>query len=196
MISAAIITNAISAGTEAECPKNNCPKRLGHHDRHDTAEIAWTVPADWTLANQIHFSRQLQHGAHIASDMRSHPSYGDGMERMFADYDHRAGLDAGASRSALTAFADWAAASAMSLGTPAAPRTEVVILDEDQDECVETDYDRRGDCDGPNTLLRLKANNNGARVGDKVTMCASHANQAVKRAEATIIEIAATAGTR
>lgn len=53
----------------------------------------------------------------------------------------------------------------------------------DRPECTETDYDRRGDCDGELFRVVVEENRGGQRVGEEAWMCGSHARQAVKRGE-------------
>jgi hypothetical protein len=51
------------------------------------------------------------------------------------------------------------------------------------DECQETDYDHRGDCDGRLSVYTLTGFRFGGRPGETVTLCGSHARQARDVAE-------------
>ena len=48
-------------------------------------------------------------------------------------------------------------------------------------DCLETDYDRRGDCDGDMRFVVLLLNYAGKAVGEEGWMCASHAQQCARR---------------
>jgi hypothetical protein len=109
-----ITAAAITAGTEAQCAGRtyNCPKRADHPGDCVPTEFTWNIPADWTLANQAHFSRQLDHGAYVARDMETHPSFGtEHMPTMFTNYDKASRLELGRSVAALAAYADFLAAT-------------------------------------------------------------------------------------
>lgn len=53
----------------------------------------------------------------------------------------------------------------------------------DRPECVETDHDRRGDCDGDLFRVAFRQSSSERGVGEEAWMCGSHARQAAKRGE-------------
>ncbi len=64
----------------------------------------------------------------------------------------------------------------------------------DGPECLETDHDHRGDCDGDMVLVKLLANHGGAQSGELRHMCGSHCRQATRRREAEIVTVLTSAG--
>lgn len=61
------------------------------------------------------------------------------------------------------------------------------VDDEESAECAETDYDRRGDCDGGMKVVKLLVNHAGGRAGEYLCMCFSHARQAATNREVLVI---------
>lgn len=53
-------------------------------------------------------------------------------------------------------------------------------------DCIETDYDRRGDCEGTTHGVVLLVNHAETAAGETGWMCNSHARQAVRKHEAKL----------